>query len=276
MRRIPASRPGVAWMPTRRDALRAAASCAACILAGQVPAAEVDYGALIDMAGRQRMLTQRIVKAYAQVGLGVTPDASHAQLRTAVRRFETQLGELGRRAPVAAARPVLERVDALWRPLRRVVLGPVHREGAQWLAAHDEALLGAAHELVGVLEASAGTALARLVTLAGRQRMLSQRLAKLYMLQTWGIEVAGADDDMATAQRDFAQALATLQQAPENTPAIAQELDAIALQWDWFAAALTVQRETPHALVVADASESILEGMERVAAMYAKTARLRG
>ena len=273
MRRMTPDSPTPPWTPTRRDALRAVASCAAWILAGQVSAAEIDYGALVDMAGRQRMLTQRIVKAYAQVGLGVTPEASQAQLRAAVRRFEAQLAELGRRAPVAAARPVLDAVQGLWRPLRRVALAPVRRDGAEWLARHDEALLGAAHELVGVLEGAAGTPVARLVNLAGRQRMLSQRLAKLYMLRAWGIAVPGADAQVAAARGEFAAALATLRDARENTPGIAEELGAVALHWDWFTAALAMQGEASHALVVADASEAILDGMERVAGMYSKAAR---
>jgi hypothetical protein len=255
---------------TRRDALRAAVSCAAWILAGQVPAAEIDYAALIDIAGRQRMLTQRIVKAYCQIGLGVTPDASRVQLHAAVRRFEGQLAELSRRAPAAAARGVLERMDAAWRPFRRAALGPVDRARGRLLATQGDAVLEAAHALVLVLEQAAGTPLARLVNIAGRQRMLSQRLAKLYMLRAWDIEPPGGDDARKAAADEFAGALAALRAAPENTPSIAGELEEIAVQWQWFTAALSRPGDAQHALVVADASEAILDGMDRIVAMYAK------
>ena len=59
-----------------------------------MPAAEINYGAAIDAAGRQRMLSQRIVKAYCQIGLKVVPEVSRSQLTGAVRRFDAQLVEL--------------------------------------------------------------------------------------------------------------------------------------------------------------------------------------
>ena len=58
----------------------AALALVAGALSGTAAVAAPDYGAAIDMAGRQRMLTQRIVKAYCQVGMRVTPEVSRAQL----------------------------------------------------------------------------------------------------------------------------------------------------------------------------------------------------
>lgn len=260
------------WSLTRRDALRVAASCAACILAAQVPAAEVDYPALIDIAGRQRMLTQRIVKAYCQIGLDVAPELSHQQLRSAVRRFDAQLAELARRAPTTSAHRAVEQVEGLWRPFRRVALGTVHADGAQWLARNGEPLQATAHEVVGLLEQSSGTPQARLVNLAGRQRMLSQRLAKLYMLRAWHVAPPGTDETLEATAQEFAAALGLLLGAPENTPEIGEALDEVALQWQWLQAALAMQGESSHALLVAETSEAILAGMERAVGLYAKGA----
>lgn len=242
-------------------------------LASATSGAEVDYGTLIDMAGRQRMLTQRIVKAYCLVGMQVTPEVSRAQLESAVRRFDSQLADLSKRTSGAGARKALARVTTLWKPFRKVATGPVNREGARWLAGHDDDLLQAAHELVLVLQEAAGTPQARLVNIAGRQRMLSQRLAKFYMLRAYGVDSPAIGDGIDTGGNEFAGALETLRVAPENTPPIDRELAAVRLQWEWFKAALELQGAQSYVLVVADASESILNSMELVTEMYAQLGR---
>ena len=255
-------------------AFRSIALCVgALLLAGSACAAQADLAALIDAAGRQRMLTQRIVKAYCQVGLQVTPEVSRAQLTGAIKRFDRQLVRLSADAPNADARGAAKRVAQQWRGMRQVAAGPVNRDAAQVLAARGEGVLQASQALVVLLENAAGTAQARLINLAGRQRMLSQRLAKLYMLRAWDIDSASVQADIEASGKEFAAALASLRAARENTPAIRAELEAVALQWEWFRSAVELQGAESYALVVADASESILNSMELITAKYAQLAR---
>jgi hypothetical protein len=236
-------------------------------------AAVIDYGQLIDMAGRQRMLTQRVIKAYCQVGMQVTPDVSRAQLGAAVARFDSQLAELSKRTTNIEARRALALVAKRWQPYKRVATGPVSRQGANRLLELNDELLLAAHDVVIHLQEAAGTEEARLVNIAGRQRMLSQRLAGLYMLRAFGVNSPAARDALNTAGNEFAGALAALRAASENTPAINAELDAVQLQWEWFRAALSLQGAQSHLLIVADASESILNSMELITGLYAELAR---
>ena len=157
---------------------------------------------------------------------------------------------------VADARGAARQVAQQWRGMRQVAVGPVNRDAARGLAARGEAVLQASQVLVAMLENAAGTAQARLINLAGRQRMLSQRLAKLYMLRAYGVDTASIRDDLDSASREFETALASLRAAPENTPAIAVELEAVALQWEWFHGAIALQGAESYALVVADEGSS--------------------
>jgi hypothetical protein len=59
-----------------------------------------------------------------------------------------------------------------------------------------------------------------------------------------------------------------LTRAPENTAAIAAELDQVALQWEWLQTAIAQQGDTNHLMIVADASESVLYSMEVVTSLY--------
>jgi len=245
----------------------------ALLLAGLTHGATPDFGAAIDAAGRQRMLTQRIVKAYCQIGLEVTPEVSRAQLTGAVARFDRQLDDLEAAAPNAETKRSVTGLRERWGGFRQLATGAVSREGARELAQRGEEVLLAAQQLAVQFEQAAGTPQARLVNLSGRQRMLSQRLAKLYMLRAWQVDTPSLREELDSARREFEGALATLRAARENTHAISIELDAVALQWEWFKNALALQGTDSYLFVVGDASESILNSMDLITARYAELAR---
>ncbi|WP_254706973.1 type IV pili methyl-accepting chemotaxis transducer N-terminal domain-containing protein [Ralstonia pseudosolanacearum] len=86
----------------------------------------------------------------------------------------------------------------------------------------------------------AGTVGAETLTLnsainkAGRQRMLSQRIAKISMFRAWGIATPQMTQDLDAAIQEFAAAQAFLVSAPQNTAAIGSELQLAGTQWLFF------------------------------------------
>jgi hypothetical protein len=225
----------------------------------------------INKASRQRMLTERIVKYYYLTGLDIDARTARAGLYEAIELFEAQLAELKVFSPDPTVDAALARIDSLWPPFDAVASGPIDRDGARRLLALDENLLEAADHVVLALEGLSERPYARLVNISGRQRMLSQRMVKLYLFRVWGLGSAAVLDHIDRARNEFQGALSALRASPENTAAIDRELAAAAEQWQWLKSALALyQADTYFPSIVDDAAEKTLAIMERVTHLYAR------
>lgn len=227
----------------------------------------------INLAGQQRMLSQKIVKSWCQIGLNVLPAVSKAQLDDALRLFESNLTALDGAAVSPEARNALAGLRAAWTPLRAAALGAIRQADAAQLDARAEDVLMAAERLTRILQDQATEPVSRWVNLAGRQRMLSQRLVKVYMLQQWQVNSATLREETERVQNEFAGALASMQQRPDNSPALRTELDNLALQWEWLQTVLATEGADSFRLIMAEGGEAILQLADQVTRLYEQSAR---
>jgi hypothetical protein len=231
-------------------------------------AADVDD---IDRAGQQRMLSQRIVKSWCQIGLNVMPELSKAQLDAAVQRFDSNLGALEPVATSPEARTALAGLRAAWAPLRSAVSGVIRQADAEQLNARAEDVLMAAERLTSAMQEQAATPVSRWINLAGRQRMLSQRLVKIYMLQQWGVDNAALREESQRVQNEFSGALKNMQQHAAD-PLLRGELDNLALQWEWLYTVLATEGAESFRLIMAEGGEAVLQLAEKVVRLYERPA----
>lgn len=226
-------------------------------------------GEAINIAGRQRMLTQRMVKGYCMLGQKVLSAQAESELRQAITLFENQLKDLeGFRVNNEVSNGLAE-VRRLWKPFKTLATRPPSLDQVQELRALGEKALYASHEVVLSLQDASGTNAGRLVNISGRQRMLSQRMANLYLLKSWGVNKSRYDSDLSQAMSEFKGALAELMAAEVNTPDIDRSLKKVKAQFAMFEYSLNTDSGEFIPQTIAKASVKILKMMNDITGWYA-------
>ncbi|MES2047223.1 MAG: type IV pili methyl-accepting chemotaxis transducer N-terminal domain-containing protein [Pseudomonadota bacterium] len=231
----------------------------------------------INKSGRQRMLSQRMAKSYLQLGLGTDVEHSRKILATSVTLFEQQLSELLVFAPSAENRSVFEKMESVWITYKEILLSSApNPQAAREVMLISEKILALAQTATLQLEKHSGSPSAKLVNVAGRQRMLSQRMAKYYQALQWGVAPPDSLEKLEAARKEFIAGMEFLLSSTSNTPTIKAGLALAQQQWLFFDMALRQsgdEREKKQfATNVATTSERILEVMDGLTALYQKIA----
>lgn len=214
----------------------------------------------INRAGQLRMLSQHLVKLYALQCAGV--DAAHARatLLASTERVSDNLELLQRNLSMPTFGDLLQSLHTVWQQLAPALASTPQLHRLASLDAAAEQLMQRAEQLTAALEAGNAYAGLALVNLVGRQRMLSQRIAKQALLATL---LEGTTAQMAAAEavqaiEAFESAQARLLSSPELSGPVHADLQHVAQPWQQLLRGLHDAASEPGRRSVAEASETLL------------------
>ena len=221
----------------------------------------------INRAGRLRALSQRIAKTYAQSTLVVLPERSPEVMLTTQRLVDTNLAELARAELPAELNDMLKACARDAEKLTGLTVGtPDINKLADISKAADQMQISA-DRLTLALEGR-GKAAAKIVNMAGRQRMLSQRIAKAYMLVEANQDAVAMRRQLGEARSEFGLALEALESASVTTSAIKQDLILARAQWMFYQIGLDGKDKANARRDVATTSERLLEVSHNLTGLY--------
>jgi len=230
---------------------------------GQVSQQLIDaalYGEAVNRAGQLRMLSQRMVKLYALMCCRTVPPGAAALLADSVAAVEANLAMLGRSLSRPTFGDLLDAVARPWGALRDALRAPAAAACLREVDALAEQVLGQAEQLTANLEVAAFATALHVINVAGRQRMLSQRLAKEALLRALLGEGAGPGGTQAELEAGFGY-LAAL---PLSNAGIADELARAGTAWTELQAALQHPGTPAGQVGIASSSEALLARLDRL------------
>jgi hypothetical protein len=234
----------------------------------QTAHAQLALSTAINRTARFRALSQRMAKAYCQIHLNVLPDQARTVLATARKLVQLGFADLAKAQWPADLSAQLAQIHQLALDLDTLLAQPPSKASVAAVSLQADKMLASADSATQTLEKLSNTSTARLVGTAGRQRMLSQRLAKNYSLIAAGLSTPTMADQMISDTIEFKQAFVILGAAPVSSPGIRSELALGESQWVFFDAALQRQPDERGLQAVATTSERLLEVMDKITSLY--------
>ncbi len=185
-----------------------------------------DMGKVINLAGKQRMLTQKMSKEALLVAKGIDKDANTESLKKTSALFDKTLkGLIAGDADLGLEKTTdkdiiaqLDKVTSLWTTFKqsidKVTSGSADKATLKAIADQNVPLLKAMNAAVQMYAKASGSSLdkgvATTINLAGKQRMLTQKMTKELLLIANGIEVDANKDALGKTTTLFEKTLTGL------------------------------------------------------------------
>ncbi len=232
-----------------------------------------DMVKLIDVAGKQRMLSQRIAKDYLYAGEKVAVSKAKRQMKASMKEMEAIHKQLVDSINDPEIQNLLAFVQLSIEDFKSTANEPYSLDNAQLIIDLSESMLEGSQYVVNSLKKKAKVKESETVEMAGKQRMLAQRIAKYYIAYQAGIKDKNTVDQMKAAVKAFSEAHKALMANPENTPEINRKLHDIDRLWKIVYKFYLNIEKGGLPLIVFNTTDDITKKMNQVTEMYVKLAK---
>jgi hypothetical protein len=262
------------------------------------------YGTVLNLSGKQRMLSQKMSKEVVLVALNVEKAANLKNLDSTSKLFAKTIiglrdGDASLGLPATESKRILRQIGKIikiWTPFYAKIQDiikskAVSKEQIDFIASNSLPLLKQMNKCVKLYEKEAAKSglksdpgLAVSINLSGKQRMLTQKMSKEFFLIAYGYKVKDNQLNLVETSQLFDRTLKglmvgdkVLDLPPTTNEAILQQLKVVSKLWKPFKA--SIDYATSHDKIPMDKVKQIakdnmplLKEMNKAVDMYAQEA----
>ncbi len=225
---------------------------------------------LLNLAGKQRMLSQRIAKNYFYKGMAINTSKSTKQLKESMAQFSSALQKLDTQAQNKKVKKMIKFVNMSNNDFMEIASEKYSLANGTIVLDLSESMLEGSQYIVKVLKENSKKQSAILVDMSGKQRMLSQRIAKYYIAYQAGIKDDNSVVQMNEAVKEFTQIHETLISNKTNSAEIKAKLNKVDKLWKIVFDFYTDIEEGGLPVIVYNTTDKIMKEMNEVTKMYVK------
>ena len=237
-------------------------------VASSNPIVVSDTVKLINMAGKQRMLSQRIAKDYLYGGNKVAPAKANKQLKESLSTLLESHKVLVESINDPEIKNLLAFVEMSTEDFSTTANEEFNLDNAQLVIDLSESMLEGSQYVVDSLKETVKIKESKIIGQAGKQRMLAQRIAKYYIAYQSGIKDKNTVDQMKAAVKLFTESHETLMKNSANTPEINRKLNQIDRLWNIVYKFYLNIEKGGLPLIVFNTTDTITKKMNDVTGLY--------
>ncbi len=224
---------------------------------------------IVDVAGKQRMLTQRMAKDYFYAGRGINKSNALKQLKESLIEFKTAQQTLNSEIKDDEIHNLIAFVDMSLQEFEALSNEAYSVENGTIMLDLSESMLEGSDYVVKALTESQQANV--ILDISGKTRMLSQRIAKYYIAYQAGVKDDNTIIQMKETVKEFDDILKQLLSYEKNTPEITAELKEVEKMWKIVYKFYLNIEKGGLPKIVYSTTDNITAKMNEIVGMYAAT-----
>ena len=223
---------------------------------------------LLNLAGKQRMLSQRIAKDYFYIGKGVNVSKASKQLKDSIQAFNKTQRLLASSIKDEEIQNMLMFVDMSSEEFSSIAMEAYSLDNGALILDLSESMLEGSQYVVDALKQDVKQQVSSIVDIAGRQRMLSQRIAKYYISYQAGIKDKNSITQMQEAVKLFNDSHHKLMANKTNSAEINKALKKVDRLWKIVYKFYLNIEKGGLPIIVYNTTDDIMKKMNKITQMY--------